>query len=479
MPPSQLVSVRSTPVIEAEARFRPALHFSPQRNWINDPNGLVYFEGEWHLFFQHNPFGTEWGNMSWGHAVSPDLVHWTELPLALPATAAHAIFSGSCVIDWENSAGLGDGRVPPMIALYTAHRHDGGNQSQHLAVSHDRGRTWAPYADNPVLDVGMAHFRDPKIFWHAPTVRWIMAVVKAEATIVSLYSATNLRDWTHLSDFGPAGAIGALWECPDLFPLPIEGETAQRWVLKVDVFELNHRKRSGAMVFIGSFDGTRFVPDTRPDGTALWHLVDEGRDFYAAMSWSDVPQADGRRIWLGWMNSHHYAAATPTKGWRGAMSMPRVLGLRRQGPDIRLVQRPLLPEGIDMRAAMRTIDIGRAAYALHLIDISANTDVSAALRWPDGAQLRFGYRAADRHFYIDRSGLGVLQDAQAYAGTVATPRWALGPRIDLTIVLDACSVELFADAGSAVLTELIFPPIGPATLTVTSEPEATLTLTRL
>ena len=201
---------------------------------MNDPNGMVYYQGEYHLFFQYNPFGDTWGHMSWGHAVSTDLVHWRQLPVAIPELGDEMVFSGSAVVDYGNTSGLGTVANPAMVAIYTAAKP--GNQSQALAYSTDKGRTWKRYAGNPVLDIGSGEFRDPKVFWYAPENKWVMAVVMAVEHKVRLYSSKNLKDWTLMSDFGPANAVGGVWECPDLFPLAVDGDPAKtKWVMVVNL----------------------------------------------------------------------------------------------------------------------------------------------------------------------------------------------------------------------------------------------------
>jgi fructan beta-fructosidase len=240
--------------------YRPQFHFTPAKNWMNDPNGLVYYKGEYHLFYQHNPFGDTWGHMSWGHAVSRDLVHWEHLPVAIPEEGNEAIFSGSAVVDHRNTSGFGTRGNPPMVAVYTSARP--GSQAQSLAYSTDRGRTWKKYAANPVLDIGSGEFRDPKVFWYAPERKWVMAVVKALEHKVQLYSSPDLKRWTHMSDFGPANAVGGAWECPDLFPLAVDGNPRKtKWVLLVSLNPGGIAGGSGMQYFVGDFDGTTFRAD--------------------------------------------------------------------------------------------------------------------------------------------------------------------------------------------------------------------------
>jgi levanase len=240
--------------------FRPQFHYTPAKNWMNDPNGLVYYKGEYHLFYQYNPFGSQWGHMSWGHAVSRDLVHWRELPVAIPEQGDEMVFSGSAVVDKANTSGLGTRRNPPMVAIYTAAKP--GSQAQALAYSTDRGRTFKRYEGNPVLDIGSGEFRDPKVFWYAPEREWRMVVAKAVERKIAIYRSPNLKDWTHLSDFGPANATGGVWECPDLFPLAVDGKRKRtKWVMIVNLNPGSIAGGSGAQYFVGDFDGTTFTAD--------------------------------------------------------------------------------------------------------------------------------------------------------------------------------------------------------------------------
>jgi fructan beta-fructosidase len=255
--------------------YRPQFHYSPAKNWMNDPNGLVFYQGQYHLFYQYNPLGNTWGNMSWGHAVSPDLVHWKELPVAIPYDDTELVFSGSAVVDKDNTSGFGTKANPPLVAIYTSAYKNKPIQAQSLAYSTDGGTTFTKYAGNPVLDIGSGEFRDPKVFWYAPAKAWRMVVVKATEHKVSIYSSPNLKDWTHLSDFGPAGAVGGVWECPDLFPLAVDGNTSNiKWVMVVNLNPGGIAGGSGGQYFVGDFDGTTFTSDdpatyTPPTGTVL------------------------------------------------------------------------------------------------------------------------------------------------------------------------------------------------------------------
>lgn len=308
--------------------MRPAFHYAPRANWLSDPNGLVWDTGEWHLFYQYNPEGEGWGHMSWGHAVSRDLVSWEELLTAIPEDDRHLIFSGSAVIDHANSAGFGSGA---MVALYTGASQPGHKavQAQCLASSLDHGRTFTKFAGNPVLDRGMADFRDPNVFWHEPSASWIMIVVLSAENRAVLYRSDDLRAWTELSVISGEGAQGEIWECPLLIELPVEGG-GTRWLFKVDV--LRGAPGSGAIYRTGTFDGRRFLPD---DG---WQVADWGSEFYAAIAWHEPRDDEERPLWIGWMGNHAYQGQLPDQGWRGAMSLPRRIWLRQQGGSYRLCQ---------------------------------------------------------------------------------------------------------------------------------------------
>ncbi|MGW7400947.1 GH32 C-terminal domain-containing protein [Streptomyces cyaneofuscatus] len=268
----QAVASATRPYTET---YRPQFHYTPQKNWMNDPNGLVYYKGEYHLFYQYNPNGNSWGDMSWGHAVSTDLVHWKELPLALSHDDTEMVFSGSAVIDWNNTTGFGTKKNPPMVAIYTSYDKATGTQAQSLAYSNDRGRTFTKYDGNPVIDIGSKEFRDPKVQWYAPTKSWLMTVSLSTEHKVQFYSSKNLKDWDLLSEFGPTGATGGVWECPDLFPLAVDGNKKNiKWVLVVNINPGGIAGGSGAQYFIGDFDGTKFTADdkgsyTPPTGTVL------------------------------------------------------------------------------------------------------------------------------------------------------------------------------------------------------------------
>jgi fructan beta-fructosidase len=444
--------------------FRPQFHFSPERNWMNDPNGLVYYDGEYHLFYQHNPFGIRWGHMSWGHAVSPDLVHWEQLPVALAEENGVMIVSGSAVVDAANTSGFGEAGQTPLVAVYTGHTDT--LQTQHIAYSMDRGQSWTKYAGNPVLDLGMKDFRDPKVFWHEETAQWIMVVSLSTERKVHFYGSPDLKTWTFLSEFGPAGAPEGIWECPDLFPLPVEGTDGEtRWVLIVNIGSHAAAGGSGGQYFVGSFDGRMFVNDNPPE-RVLW--VDEGADFYAGVTWSDIPPADGRRILLGWINNWQYAQDIPTSPWRSAQSIPRVLGLRQTPDGPRLSQQPVA-ELASLRGEghhHRDLDFA-AANALALLGNQLEVDVEIALNgatevWLDvlageSQRTAVGYDATAGRAFIDRSASGVGDFHDVFLTRHTAPYRVEGDVVHLRVFVDWSVVELFTGDGLLAMTDRVFP----------------------
>jgi fructan beta-fructosidase len=441
-------------------RSRPRYHFTPPQNFMNDPNGLVFYEGEYHLFYQHNPFGDVWGHMSWGHAVSRDLIHWEQLPVALHEENGLMIFSGSAVVDWQNTSGFGAEGHPPLVALYTSHSE--AEQTQNVAYSTDRGRTWTKYAGNPVLALGARDFRDPKVFWHAPAGQWIMVTVLSDQHKVRFDGSPDLKQWAYLSDFGPAGGTDGVWECPDLFPLPVEEEAGvTKWILKVDVL-----KGTGAQYFIGDFDGRRFVNDA-PQGEI--RCVEYGADFYAAQSWSDEP--NGRRIWIAWMNNWHYANDIPTSPWRGLFSIPRELHLRRAPDGLRLFQQPVEEMKRLRQPLYQVTNADMAAVNSQLAELEMEIAGEIKVEFASGAARGFGlklctgdhdetwigYDAESQELSLDRRIAGESAFSDRFPGVQRAPLTPERGKIDLHIFVDSCSVEVFANDGRAVISDLIFP----------------------
>lgn len=453
--------------------WRPQFHFTPPDTWMNDPNGMLFYDGEYHLFYQNNPFGNRWGHMTWGHAVSRDLVHWEHLPLALAEENGVMIFSGSAVVDWKNTSGFGENGRPPLVAIYTGHYTAKPLQNQQIAYSNDKGRTWTKFAGNPVLDLKMADFRDPKVMWHEPTSRWVMTVALPKEAKVHFYASPDLKRWNYVGEFGGVGATNGLWECPDLFPLAVESG-GTKWVLVVNINPGGPAGGSGCQYFVGEFDGKRFVADAPVNPAkqaALW--ADFGRDFYAAVSWSDVPKRDGRRLWLGWMSNWDYANDVPTLPWRSAMTVPRELVLRPTPSGFRLLQRPvreltkLRDRGASLRRtsvaeadawlADRSVPSGLAELELRLDKVPSSGLL--ALVWGHGSsgETRIEADFAAGALRIDRTRSGRGDFSAAFPGIHTAPLRIINGKLDLRLLVDTSSVEVFAQGGESVLTDLILP----------------------
>lgn len=453
---------------------RPQFHFTPPMNWMNDPNGMVFYDGEYHLFYQHNPHGNTWGHMSWGHAVSKDLVHWEHLPIALQDHYGVMIFSGSAVVDFKNTSGFGDGTKPPLVAIYTGHGH--GKQTQDIAYSDDRGRTWTKYEGNPVIDLNMADFRDPKVFWHEASHKWVMTVSIPLERKLRFYGSSNLKEWELLSEFGPAGAVKGIWECPDLFPLEIEGTHHSKWVLIVNIGSGSIAGGSGCQYFIGEFDGTHFTvdsasPQSNASGEqAKW--VDHGKDFYAAVSWSDVPKEDGRRLWLGWLSNWQYANNIPTHPWRSAMSIPRSLTLRGTSQGLRLIQSPakelrklrgkeIAYHELEIMNGTRTFTegelSGKRLEIIATIELGSASEVGFRLRKGKDEASLVGYDVIRNTLFVDRTQSGDVAFHEDFGGKHEGPLAIENGHIHLQIFLDDSSIEVFGNLGETVLSERIFP----------------------
>jgi len=612
--------------------YRPQYHFTPEKNWMNDPNGMVFYEGEYHLFYQYNPFGDKWGHMSWAHAVSPNMVHWQHLPLALAEEDGVMIFSGSAVVDWHNSSGFGKDGKPPLVAIYTGCRaNSDGTQFECIAFSNDKGRTWTKYSGNPVIDRHSKDFRDPKVQWFEPTKSWVMTVSLSAEHQVCFYGSDNLKDWKLLSQFGPAGATAGVWECPDLFELPLEGTHEKRWALAVNMNPGSIAGGSGGQYFIGQFDGTKFTadadsitkptPEVVPEGrvladfegkdygdwkttgeafgpgpaqgrlgdqnpvdgylghglvnsyyhgdattgtltspefeitqpflnfligggsqketrmdllvagkvvrtatgsdaerlawsswdvreflnqkaalqivdnatggwghinvdqimladaparpaseAALW--FDYGKDYYAAVSWSDIPKSDGRRLWIGWMNNWQYGGDEPTSPWRSAMSIPRQPGLRRTAEGIRLVQKPVREmeqlrdrhftfKGGDLAAANAWLAKKQiAGQQLELVvELAPQTAGVQGVKVLKGAKEEtvIGVDRDRGQVFVDRTRSGNVNFNPQFSGVHVAPLPGIAGQVKLHIFVDASSVEVFVNDGERMFTDLVFP----------------------
>jgi fructan beta-fructosidase len=446
--------------------YRPQVHFSPQQHWTNDPTGLVYFEGEYHLFFQHNPFGDVWGHMSWGHAVSKDLVHWQQLPVALSEENGTMIFTGSAVVDDKNTSGFCLGHKPCLVAVYTGHTPP--IQTQNIAYSNDRGRSWTKYPGNPVLNLNMSDFRDPDVFWSSEGKDWIMAVSLPNDHKIQFYRSSNLKTWELASEFGPSGATSGQWECPDFFPLPVDGDERNiRWVLKVGLNPGALQGGSGEQYFVGQFDGTRFINDN-PSSTALWG--DYGKDCYCALTFNNLPPAQ-KPVMLGWLSNWQYAALLPTSPWRGQMTIPRELSLKTYPEGIRLVQHPVaaLSRLRDKHLAWKgnSVDQLNAAIrnkpvATHTFLIEAAMPLAGAseMGWKltqSGDYTLIGYDVHRHELFVDRTHSGAVAFSKDFPVRTAAPLPQPAGPLQWQILVDRNSVEVFAGGGRAVITNLLFP----------------------
>lgn len=456
-------------VVSDEEPLRPRDHFAPSRGWLNDPNGLVLHDGEHHLFFQHNPDSLVHGPISWGHAVSPDLVRWTELPTALAATATEHVWSGSVVHDVADTSGLGADGAGPLVALYTRFEPGTGRQSQCLAHSLDRGRTWERYAGNPVLDIGSSAFRDPKVLRHDDG--WLMVVVLAEARTVELYRSPDLIAWEHWSSFGPEGSVEGLWECPDLVRVPVEdgqdGRTA--WVLLVSVSDGAPAGGSGMQYVVGELGEGGFA-STQP---ARW--VDHGADFYAAISYSDVPGPEP--VVQAWMSNWQYADRVPATVFRGSMTLARRLALRPRDGELRLVQHPVVRAGeaayaLTEHALAGTLELPVAARSYRVVaEVDPGTARAFGLHLRVGRDERTTVRVEQdpRTVTLDRRRSGTVEVHPAFAAAHTAPLPDHGGAVRLEVVVDVASVEVFAAGGEVVLTDQVFPSPSSTGLAVFAE----------
>ena len=612
-------------------QHRPQFHFTPPTQWMNDPNGMVYYDGEYHLFYQHYPDSNVWGPMHWGHAVSTDLVHWEQLPIAIYPDSLGLIFSGSAVVDWNNTTGFGTKDNPPLIAIYTYHSMEGEKSGQNdfqyqaIAYSTDKGRSWTKYKGNPVIPntENIRDFRDPKVFWHEESEQWVM--IFAALDKVRLYNSPDLKSWKLVSEFGLGlGSDGRPWECPDLFELQIEGTSYTRWVMLVSLGAGGYNGGSATQYFIGDFDGKTFTldkelshnyqiqPAVRPAGEVFadfengygdwkvegeafgkapakgtltgqrdvegfegkglansflggdaatgkltspqfkiekdyinfkigggnypkatcinlvingniekrttggdnenldwtsWNVskfkgqnaqieivddykegwghincdqiefsdkmakpakaqtlwIDYGRDNYAGVTWSDIPEEDSRRIFIGWMSNWQYAQLVPTTAWRSAMTLPRVLSLRNTASGLRLVTMPV-EETKKLRGTSANgekVDLSAAGLeAIVEFEMSENSEANFGIELSNrkGETYRIGFDATTNEYYSDRTNAGKKDFSSVFAHAPHTaPRMEKGNTIQFHCFFDVASAEVFADNGVTVLTDIYFP----------------------
>lgn len=458
-------SIAQTNSVLYHEQYRPQIHFSPQAHWMNDPNGMVYNDGVYHLFFQYYPDSTVWGPMHWGHATSRDLINWKQQPIALYPDSIGYIFSGSAVVDKNNTSGFSKDGKTPLVAIFTQHdpvgekAHTNNFQNQSIAYSLDNGKTWTKYAGNPVLkNPGITDFRDPKVMWYEPEKRWVM--ILAVKDHVSFYSSPNLKDWTKESDFGESiGAHGGVWECPDLFALDDNGKKV--WIITASINPGAPNGGSGTQYFVGNFDGNTF---TTSDTITKW--IDYGPDDYAGVTWSNT---GNKNIFLGWMSNWNYATKVPTIKWRSAMTLPRTLSVKHVDDDVYVVSEPVAElNKIEAKSvALKDVNIDKSFDLSTKLNIAfpckldfkfdkAN-DFSIVLSNDINERLVIGYDKDHNQYFIDRTQSGKTNFNKDFATKAVAPRLLNSDSINVSLVIDESSVELFADDGLSVMTEIFFP----------------------
>ena len=449
-----------------DEKYRPQIHFTPDKNWVNDPNGMVYYKGKYHLFFQHSPNSTVWSDISWGHAESKDLVHWERKPIAIYPDSLGLIFSGSAVVDKNNSSGLGKNGIIPLVAMYTSHdmlKEKAGVidvENQSIAYSLDEGETWIKYNANPVLkNPGVRDFRDPKVFWHEQSKNWVASIAAQDQ--ISFYASSDLKNWKKLSDFGKTiGSHDGVWECPDLFPIQYEGKTV--WVLIVNINPGGPNGGSASQYFVGNFDGKEFKCDYKQ---TKW--IDYGPDEYAGVTWSNTGK---RKIFIGWMSNWQYANIVPTEKFRNAFTIPRELGLKKINEEYYVTNTPV-PELKKMEKQSIVINNLTINGSSDLTDkignmevpskfnlvLSNKNDFSIELVNTLNEKVVVGYSKDKNQFFLDRRNAGKTDFHKNFASIHYAPRLSSSDEISLSIYLDLASIEVFADKGLSVLTSVLFP----------------------
>ncbi|MCI6402911.1 MAG: DUF4980 domain-containing protein [Prevotella sp.] len=426
--------------ISNREQYRPIYHHTPAYGWMNDPNGMFYKDGVWHLYFQHNPFGSQWENMTWGHSTSTDLVHWTFEGDPVQPDVWGAIFSGSAVVDKENTAGFGKDAV---VALYTSAAE---SQIQSMAYSTDNGKTFTKYEGNPVITSNVPDFRDPHMFWNEDIKKWNM--ILAAGQHMEIYTSDNLKEWKLESSFGAEyGNHGGVWECPDLMKMKVKGTDKEKWMLICNINPGGPFGGSATQYFIGDFDGYKFVCDTKPEVTK-W--MDYGKDHYATVTFDNAP--DGRHVAIAWMSNWQYANLVPTKQYRSCNSIPRDLGLFEYAGDIYC---SVLPSP-EMTAARKTKKPGRAITEACELIVNPKRDVTIITLSNDkGEEVVMKYDAKAKTFSMDRTNSGKMDFSTDFPAVTEAPTF--GKISQLRIFIDKSSIEVFDAEGKMAMTNLVFP----------------------
>lgn len=443
--------------------FRPVYHHTPAYGWMNDPNGMFYKDGVYHLYFQYNPYGSVWGNMHWGHSTSTDLMHWKFEGCAIVPDAWGAIFSGSCVVDHENTAGFGKEAV---VAFYTSAKSTpwGDIQMQSMAYSLDNGKTFTKYEGNPILTSSEKDFRDPKVFWYAPGKHWVM--ILAVGQHMEIYSSVNLKEWKKESEFGAMqGAHGGVWECPDLVEISVEGTREKKWVLICNLNPGGPFGGSAAQYFVGSFDGKKFVNES-PTQTK-W--MDWGKDNYATVTWSNAP--DGRCIALGWMSNWQYANNVPTRQYRSANTLARDLTLYREGQELYLKSTPSVEvkkargkkvsipsfKVSEKHEIVNLFEEKQGAYEVEIVIQNAGASkIAFCLLNDKGEKVSMYYDLNRKQFVMDRSESGTVDFSKDFPAVTVAPV-NVDKELTLRLFVDRSSIEAFGEDGKFVMTNLVFP----------------------
>lgn len=447
--------------------YRPQYHFSPEEKWMNDPNGMVYHKGIYHLFYQYYPEDIVWGPMHWGHATSKDLVHWEHKPIALYPDKHGFIFSGSAVVDFANTSGFGTTDNPPLVAIFTYHLMDGEKagrkdfQTQGIAYSLDNGDTWTKYEGNPVIgNEGIKDFRDPKVFWDKVNHTWVMSLVAGDH--LQLWNSDNLKEWTKLSEFGKdKGAHGGVWECPDLFSLKVEGSDEEKWVLLISVNPGAPNGGSGTQYFVGDFDGEKFTTEQEE---IKW--IDWGTDNYAGVTYSNTPNDE--RIFIGWMSNWTYARDTPTEKWRSAMTVPRKLTLQKAGANFSLFNYPVRNlESIINRKDKSDITVAGGTKevipfgSLNQAEVKFQTSAKnfqLKLSNSLNEEVLLTMFGEEKQFFLDRTNSGKVEFQEDFASIQIMPIENLpDDEYEVRLLVDNSSIEFFINEGQYVMTSQIFP----------------------
>lgn len=459
-------------------KYRPAYHHTPLYGWMNDPNGMFYKDGRWHLYYQWNPYGSKWQNMTWGHSSSADLVRWEHHPAAIEANGLGTVFSGSSVVDSANTAGFGRDAV---VALYTS---ADVNQTQSLAHSSDGGMTFEIYPGNPVLTLE-SEARDPNMFWDADNGRWVMSLAHALDHEMLFFTSPDLKEWTLQGSFGKGiGAQDGVWECPDLFRLKVDGSGEEKWVLVCNINPGGPFGGSATQYFTGDFDGKTFIADTDAEGVIPTKWMDYGKDHYATVSWSDVP--DNRRVLIGWMSNWQYAGEVPTMQYRSANTLPREAGLFR-APDGQLYlssspvaelaalrDKPSVsvrnkPAGGNGRNFPLPGSNGGACEILLDIDSRKAGSVDITISNNDGESALLCYDAKAHTLSFDRRRSGLTDFSQDFPTVTTAPTFETDGKLSLRIFIDRSSIEVFGNGGKTVMTNLVFPTVPYSSVSVSAK----------